>query len=544
MTTEIQKSPSFFQTAFGKNILLGGGAAAAMVTIAAVYFWAQQPEYKVLFSNFDDRDGGAIIASLQQMNVPYKYTDGGGAILVPANAVHDTRLHLAAQGLPKGGNVGFELLEKQKFGTSQFYEQVNYQRALEGELASSIQAINSVRSARVHLALPKSAVFVREQQKPTASVVLNLYQGRNLDPQQVSAIVHLVSSSIPDLPPTNVAVIDQNGNLLSDGKKPNGNTMDPGQLKYVEDLQRSIVARIESIIAPIMGEKNVRAEATVDVDFSKTEQAAETYSPNQPPHDATVRSQQTNEASNTVSTAASGVPGAMSNQPPGTATAPLNTIPPLPGQANQAAGATPTRKDVTTNYEVDKTIKYVQQQMGGIKRISVAVVVNYKTEKDKTGKTISRPLTEQEKIQITDLVREAMGFNKDRGDSLNVVNSAFAGTEKEVFVEDGFAEKAQKYVMSNPAEIAKYIIGAIAILYLFFGILRPLLKRLMSKATTPVASATMASQTANEEQPPEVAGARPPNGRSFDEKLNVAKKIAAEDPKVVANIVKSWVNDE
>jgi flagellar M-ring protein FliF len=546
VSTEKQSPFAIFQSSLGKNIVLAGAAGAIVAIMAGIWLWVQQPDYKVLFSNFDDRDGGAIIASLQQMNIPYKYAEGGGAILVPATSVHDVRLRLAAQGLPKGGNVGFELMENQKLGVSQFHEQVNYQRALEGELASSIQAINSVRAARVHLALPKSSVFVREQQKPTASVLLNLYQGRTLDPDQVTAIVHLVSSSVPDMPPTNVAVIDQNGNLLSDGKKAGSTSMDASQLKYVEDLQRSIVARIESIITPIMGEKNVRAEATVDVDFSKTEQAAETYGPNQPPHDSAVRSQQTNETSNTAAAGANGVPGSLSNQPPGSASAPVNTTPPLPGQTSQSGPASSgtSKKDVTTNYEVDKTVKYVQQGMGGIKRISVAVVVNYKTEKDKAGKTISRALTDQEKLQITDLAREAMGFDKDRGDSLNVVNSPFAGTEKETIPEETLVEKAQKYAVSNPVVIAKYVIGGILLLYMFFGVLRPMLKRLTSKSSASSTSeeapsaAEQAAQTPSE--PPMTAG----NARTYEQKLGVAKKLASEDPKMVANVVKGWVNDE
>jgi flagellar M-ring protein FliF len=266
---------NFARSPAGRNIIIMVGAALSIALMAGVWMWSQQPDYRVLFSNFSDRDGGAIVASLQQMNIPYKYADGGGAILVPADKVHDARLKLASQGLPKGGNVGFELMENQKLGVSQFHEQVNFQRALEGELARSIQSIAQVQAARVHLALPKASVFVRDQQKPTASVLINLHPGRSLDQQQVNAMVHLVASSVPDLPPKNVSVIDQNGNLLSQNdKQRDANGLDPSQLKYVQELQQSIVKRIESIISPIVGPDNVRAEATADVDFSHTEQAA------------------------------------------------------------------------------------------------------------------------------------------------------------------------------------------------------------------------------------------------------------------------------
>src|SRR6188768_3412210 len=247
--------------------------SAIVALLAGGWMWTQAPEYKVLFSNISDRDGGAIIASLQQLNVPYKFADGGGAILVPANQVHDVRLKLAAQGLPKGGLVGFELMENQKFGTSQFLEQVNFQRALEGELARSIQALSAVSSARVHLAIPKQSVFVREQQKPSASVLLNLHLGRSLEPQQVNAIIHLVSSSVPNLPVKNVTVVDQHGELLSKIDESGANTgLDPGQLKYVQALEQSYIKRIEAILGPIVGQENVRAQVAADIDFSQSEQ--------------------------------------------------------------------------------------------------------------------------------------------------------------------------------------------------------------------------------------------------------------------------------
>src|SRR5450830_872077 len=417
----------YAQSPQGRRVLLMVAAAAVIALMIGIWMWSQKTEYRVLFSNFSDRDGGAIVASLQQMNVPYKYSEGGSAILVPENMVHDARLKLAAQGLPKGGNVGFELMENQKLGVSQFLEQVNFQRALEGELARSIQSLSAVQAARIHLALPKASVFVRDQQKPTASVILSLYPGRMLDGQQVSAIVHLVASSVPELSPKAVTIVDQNGNLLSDTttKQP-GNSLDPTQLKYVQDLQQDIVKRVESIIAPIVGNGNVRAEATADVDFSRSEQAAETYKPNQTADTAAVRSKQSSEQQNSNSSA-SGIPGALTNQPPAPATAPIAT-PPTTGPAN-TTGSTSSgnaRKDSTINYEVDKTVQYIQQPMGGVKRMTVAVVVNYKRSIDQNGKIVMKPLTDAERAQISDLVKEAMGYNKDRGDSLNVVNTQFS----------------------------------------------------------------------------------------------------------------------
>lgn len=550
----------------GKRILLIIAAAATLAVMAGIWLWSQKVEYRVLFSNFNDRDGGAIVASLQQMNVPYKYSDGGTAILVPENMVHDARLKLAAQGLPKGGNVGFELMENQKLGISQFLEQVNFQRALEGELARSVGSLASVQTARVHLALPKASVFVRDQQKPTASVVLSLYPGRYLDPQQVSAIVHLVASSVPELSPKSVTIVDQNGNLLSDTtKQAQPNTLDPTQLKYVQDMQQDIIKRVESIIAPIVGNGNVRAEATADVDFSRSEQASEAYKPNQTKDSAAVRSKQSSEA-NSASNGTSGVPGALSNQPPAPATAPIVNPAVANGAANQTGAATPngalptptatgnSRKDETINYEVDKTVRYTQQPMGGVRRLTVAVVVNYKRTLDNTGKIVMRPLTEAERNQITDLVKEAMGYNKDRGDSLNVVNTQFStDMEPEVplWKQPGMIDLAK--------EIGKYVLVAAVLLFLYFRVLRPIVWKLSGreererlakeKAEAEAAAAAAAVAAGFDPDDPDaivnLSGEPAVDERAqYKANLETAKQWAKNDPKLVASIIKSWVNNE
>jgi flagellar M-ring protein FliF len=473
------------------------------------------------------------------------------AILVPADQVHDVRLKLAGQGLPKGGGVGFELMENQKLGVSQFLEQVNYQRALEGELARSIQSIAAVQSARVHLAMPKSTVFVREQQKPTASVLLNLHAGRVLDQQQVSAIVHLVASSIPDLPAKNVTVVDQDGNLLTGDKPANGNvTLDATQLKYVQELQDNIARRIEAIVTPIVGPNNVHAEATADVDFSRSEQAAETYKPNGTPQAASIRSQQSSESVGPAGGGASGVPGALSNQPQANATAPINgQTPPANATAAAAQPAAPavqSRKDSTVNYEVDKTVRYTQQPMGGLRRLSVAVVLNYRTEV-KGGKPVSRPLTDAEKTQITDLIREAMGFSKDRGDSLSVLNTPFVAPEKEAAPVLPIWKNPDNLALAK--DIGRYLLPVLLLLYLFFGVLRPMLKKLNPKPEAPALPPAVegtADELVDEEDASVVnlSGEPPaPKVRSYQENLEAAKALARQDPRMVANIVKNWIEE-
>lgn len=548
----------FLKTTMGKRVLIGGGVAAALALIVAVWLWNQSPDYRVLYANYSDKDGGAITAALDQMGVKYKFSEGGSAILVPAEQVPDLRLKLASQGLPKGGNVGFELMENQKLGVSQFLEQVNYQRSLEGELARSIQSLGSVAAARVHLALPKPSVFVRDQQKPTASVLLNLQSGRALDPGQVSAIVHLVASSIPELTVGNVTVVDQNGNLLSEQPKQNGlgKQLDATQLKYVEMVQQNIIKQVESLITPIVGKGNVRAEATAEIDFAQVDTAAEMYKPNSPPEPQAIRSQQTSEQTGPTTGNANGIPGALSNQPPGVATAPLEGgAPGAPGTAPVTTG--PTRKDATTNYEVDKTIRYEQRPMGGIKRLTVGVVVNYRRSVDpNTGKITVKPLSAAEVAQINELVKQAMGYSQARGDTMNVANAPFDGVDR--------PDEAGPDWYKDPAnlplawEVGKYLLIAAVIAFLYFRILRPLMRPVMHKFDEAVAmpEEEKEEEEAEEDDPDAVVklgeDGKPieeeeeeaPRERSYRANLAMAKEMARDDPRIVANVIKAWVGSE
>src|SRR6266581_1542944 len=512
--------------------------AAIIALLAGAWMWEQSPDYKVLFSNLSDRDGGSIINSLQQMNVPYKFADGGGAILVPAGQVHEARLKLAAQGLPKGGLVGFELMENQKFGASQFQEQVNFQRALEGELARSIQSLSAVQGARVHLAMAKQSVFVRESQKPSASVLVNLHPGRSLDAQQVSAVVHLVASSVPELPVKNVTVVDQNGNLLTKNTDSESNTgLDPSQLKYVQDLEQSYVRRIEAILTPIVGPGNVRAQVTADVDFSNSEQTNETYKPNQTPANAAIRSQQASESTNGNGQGAGGIPGALTNQPPAPAQAPI-VAPPGAGPAATpgSVASSTSRKDMTTHYEVDKTIKHVRMPVGGLNRLSVAVVVNNITQTDPKGAITTKPLSDAEKAQATDLVKEAMGFNKERGDTLNVVNSPFAAVEKEAVAEVPIWKQPETVELAKQS--VKQLVIAALVLYLALGVLRPMLKRLAPPQATAGGELLLPVEEG-------AAGSLPGQQAQLggiDQGLALARQMAKDNPKAVAGVVKSWVS--
>ena len=547
---EREARQGFLQTTMGKRVAIGGGIALVSAIMIALWMWSQAPDYRVLFSNYSDRDGGAITASLDQMGVKYKFSEGGSAILVPAEQIHDLRLKLAAQGLPKGGNVGFELMENQKLGVSQFLEQVNYQRSLEGELARSIQSLGPVSGARVHLAMPKPSVFVRDQQKPTASVVLTLQAGRALDPGQVSAIVHLVASSVPELTIGNVTVVDQNGNLLSDtsNKGPGNKGLDATQLKYVEQVQQNIIKQVESIIAPLVGKENVRAEATAEIDFAQVDTAAEMYKPNSPPEPQAIRSQQTSESTQ-PGPGASGIPGALSNQPPGVATAPIDGQAPNAG-AGAAAG--PTRKDATTNYEVDKTIRYEQRPMGGIKRLTVGVVVNYRRSIDpKTGKITVRPLAAAEVAQINELVKQAMGYSPNRGDTLNVTNAPFDGVDRPDDTQPELDWWRDPANLPLAKELAKFLITALILLYLFIKIVRPMLRPVMRKiddfgAPPPVIEPELPNTDEENEvllSEAELEELEEDTARGYRENLAMARKLAQDDPRVVANIIKAWIGN-
>jgi flagellar M-ring protein FliF len=546
-----------------QKIIFMVALAALVAVIVGAILWSRQPDYKVLFSNLTEKDGGAIVAILETQNIPHRFSDSG-ALLVPAERVHEVRLKLATQGLPRGGMVGFELMENQKFGTSQFAEQVNYQRGLEGELARTIQSIGAVQAARVHLAIPKPSVFVREEQKPTASVMLNLYPGRALDNSQIAGIAHLISSSVPQLPMSNVTVIDQNGALLSQLKSRLTEAgLDPTQVKYVHEIESGIIKRIEEILKPVLGSDNFKVQVAADLDFSQSEQTAESYRPNGTPESTTVRSRQNNETAS-VNQAAGGVPGALTNQPPVPATAPL-TSPPTgttPGQPakpadlqgridvgginaplNAAGQPISTSKNATINYEVDKTIRHTKQAIGDIRRLSAAVVVNHRKDVGKDGKPTTKPLSDAEMKQINDLVREAMGFNKERGDTISVANAPFTAVDRS---ESEIPLWKDPENISYIKDLIKYLIVAAIIALLYFKVIQPSLKTMFPPAkpeheTAHEGGGFFGATAGAAEGEEGEEGATEVRIDHYAVKVQKARDIAQADPKAVANIIKDWI---
>lgn len=532
----------------GQMLRLALGVVLFVVIAGIGLVMGRQAEWRVLYANLSDKDGGAIIAQLSQMNVPYKHTEGGQAILVPADKVHDTRLRLASQGLPKGSVAGFELMENSRFGITQFQERVSFQRGLEGELTRSIQALSSVQSARVHLALPNQNGFFREQQKPSASVLLSLNPGRALDRSQIAGIVHLVSSSVPEMKPEAVSVLDDTGKLLSQtGSGPDGvaGGADSQQLQYVQQIEALYRQRILDILEPVVGRQNVKAQVTAEVDFSQSEQTSEIHKPNQTPDAGTIRSQQLLESSNPGPAGPAGVPGAVANQPPAPNAAPINApaqalAPGAPGGAPAAAPApVSTRRESIINYEVDKTVRVVRAGSGVVKRLSAAVVVNHRSETDAKGKTTAVPLSEQQIERMTALVRETIGFSQERGDSVNFMNAPFAQDKIEL-------PDVPLWRQPEVQELARSLAWPLGTLLLavlvLFGVIRPALNALNTPKKRPQLDAMLAEEPDRPQlEAPEEKPAGPTPG---ERALEDARKLTRDNPAAVAGIVKGWINGE
>ena len=523
-------------------------ALVGVVALAGVVFamtaWSAHGDYKVLYANLSDKDGGAVIAQLSQMNVPYRLSEGGAAILVPAAQVHDLRLKMATAGLPKGAVTGFELMDSARFGQTQFQERLTFQRGLEGELTRSISSLAAVQAARVHLALPNQNGFFREQQKPSASVLLTLHPGRTLDRAQVAGIVHLVSSSVPEMSPKAVSVLDQSGALLtgSNDAAAAAGGLDAQQLAYVQQIENGYTKRIVDLVEPIVGHDNLRASVTAEIDFSQTEATSEEFKPNQGENaSVSIRSQQTSEQPGNAGNAlASGVPGAASNQPPIAATAPLvGASQPLHAAATGATGATGGRREAVTNYEVDKTVRVVKSATGNVKRLNAAVVVNNRSVTDARGKTTQVPLSSDEIEKITALVRESIGFSQERGDSVKVVNAPFkvepTATDREV----PFWKTPELIDMIRAAAVPVGL--AIVALLVFFGLVRPALKaalapRPLRQAQLPRPGQRIDALVDDEPTMPAILG-QPAVLRQIEG----AKALAKDNPAAVAGIVRGWV---
>jgi len=528
-----------------RQIQLIIAVAATVAMVVVIFMWSSDPNYKLLFGKLSDQSAGEIVQVLQQQNIEFKLDETTGEIKVPARQIHETRILLASQGLPKSDGDGFELLDKQQgFGTSQFMEKARYHRALEGELARSIAGLSSVEYSRLHLAIPKQSVFVRDKTDPSASVMVKLVPGKILDESQVSAIVHLVASSIPNLKPGKVTVIDQHGKLLSK-KELNGEmALSTAQFDYKRNLEEYYISRIERILMPIVGFEGVRSQVDAEIDFTTVERTQESFNPDLP----ALRSEHTiNEETNGGDVG--GIPGALTNQPPGVATVPETK----PGQANQASSG-PSRKSrqETFNYELDKTISHSKRSPGTLHRLSVAVVVDDRVTFDEEGEMVRTALAPEEIARLESLIKDAVGFSASRGDSLNVINATFQTTQA-IPPPPKLKIWEEEWVI----DIAKQAAGILLILFFIVIVLRPVIRELTFKEPEPevdeqdllsdeeISEAELAAQAAEAEAMGGLTSSEWEElGMSYEEyenMLRTLKEMAADDPRIVAQVVRTWV---
>ncbi len=506
------------------------GVAAAIAAAMWLVMWSQGPNYSLLYGQLSARDAGAVVEALTAAGIPNRLEPTTGGVLVPGDRLHDARLKLAAQGLPEGDGLGIEMLRQQEgFGTSQFMEGARYQLALETELARTIVKVQGVEAARVHLALPKQSVFVRDRRGASASVMLQLYPGRRLDPGQVSAVVHLVASSVPELEPPQVTVVDQNGSLLSAPRGGDELAATARQLDYQRQLESSYERRIEELLTPIVGAGRVRSGVTADIDFTIAERTTEDFDPAQ----QVVRSEQTSSDQRPSGDLALGIPGALSNQPPQTSAAPAAQ------EQQEGAAAEPqvaTSSRATRNYEIDRTISHVRQPSGSVRRLTVAVVVDNKPAVEAGAEATAEGYGAEELERLTSIVKDAIGFDEARGDRVQVINAGFTPLPAIEAAED-------IPLWQRPALLAmgRQALGAALVLVLAFVVLRPLMKSI----TQPVPSAGQLALASG--GLPEVAGDRVTlsPGRyqpNYEQQVAAAKSLIGQDARRAADVVKDWVS--
>ncbi len=526
-----------------RQVVLLAGVAAAVAAAVWLVLWSQGQNYSVLYGQLSERESGQVMDALTAAGIEYKLSPSG-AVSVPEAKVQEARIRLASQGLPQSDAMGIEMIQKESsLGTSSMMESARYQSVLETELARTIIKVQGVQSARVHLALPKPSVFLRDSHKATASVMLQLYPGRRLEPGQVAAIVHLVASSVPELGAGDVTLVDQAGTLLNSPDENAESVISTRQLEYTRKLEESYQRRIVELLEPIIGAGRVRATVTADVDFTVAEETHEAYDPQK----TAVRSEQTSNDQHKAGDGAEGIPGALSNQPPGTSGAPA--IPGAAGPQGAAAGAqggaaqatavastpTSTSSRSTRNFEVDRTLQYVRQPTGTLKRLSVGVVLDDWQKFDAAGKATTTPMSADDIKRFTQLVRESIGLKDDRGDQLNVMSQAFKADSPVAPV-----ESLPLWQQPWLAAVGKQVVGALLVLVLAFIVLRPLMKNL---TRVPRLAGEGGSDLAGDKVTLSGQGAAGSIklAPSFEAQLAAARGLVGQDPKRAAQVVKDWV---
>ncbi len=543
MSESVLISADVRRALFIRQIIFLFAIAASVAIGVYVVLWSQKPNYSMLYGSLSDQDASQVLESLQKSNIEYHVDPNSGAVMVATAKVHEARMSLASEGLPRSSNSGFSILsEEQKLGTSQFMEKARYQHALENELALSIRQIKAVKAARVHLAVPKESVFLRNRKAASASVLLDLYPGHRLEVGQVAAIANLVASSVPSLELSKVSIVDQHGHLMSQNQSSADLAVTASQFQYASQVENSYIKRIENILIPLLGPDGIKAQVTAEMDFTSTEQTRESYNPDM----LALRSEQLEEDSSSSSNIAGGVPGALSNQPALDGNAPEIVSENESDESQSGSGSMQRRS--TRNYELDKTISHTRLAAGNLLRLSVAVVIDYKKSLDDEGEIIRVEHTPEELEQITNLVKETIGFNVLRGDSVNVMNSKFSlPAAVEPLPEVPVWQQAWVW------DIAKQVLGGLFVLFLVFGILKPAIKNMMNKEITlhqtaltgPGGGSGVAGQlTAGNESLPASEMKALESAPEYDKSITNVKEMVNTDPKLAAQVVRNWVGEE
>jgi len=536
------------------------GLAIALALLLGIFFWAQEPNYRTVYGSLPEAERARIAEALQLAGRDFRIDNNTGAIQVPAGEVHETRLLLAAEGLPKGQGFGYEMLQQdQRFGTSQFMETARFQRALETELARSISFIAAVESARVHLALPRESVFIRESSKPSASVAVNLASGRGLSERQVNAIVHMVASSVPEMDAARVTVVDQRGNLLTkDGAGASSDAMSTSgrQFEYQQLVESTYARRIEDLLTPTVGRDRVKAQVSALIDFSHNESTEEMFDPDR----TVIRSEQINEDRRERGQDPGGVPGALTNQPPGA------------GQIGEGGEAfdedgeplepVMLSNSVTRNFEVGKTIRHTRRAQGGVERLTIAVLVDEPTRVNDEGETVREPLSEERLQRLTALVRDAVGFDEARGDSVNVISAPFHDIIEDEGISDSRSFMEQPWVL----DLGRWLLASIVALVLILLVIRPLVNGLLkpvyyrenNAADDDGGDRQLGDASGNynaQEQQRQLSGmeqksqsmlgrGEPAASNDQEAKLEAAREIVGKEPAMAANLVKNWLSED
>ena len=538
-----------------KPLLLLVGIAMAVAAGVTVVLWSRGPTYSTLYANLGAQDQAQITQALDAAQIPYRMAPGSNSIEVPAERLNDARLKLAGQGLPEGGG-GFASMDKDPgFGVSQFMENARYQHALEAELARTIAALRPVEAARVHLAVPRQSAFVRDHKGASASVFLQLKQGRRLEQEQIQAIVNLVASSIPDLEANQVTVVDQQGRLLSSPEGHDQFAIREQQYDMIHRLEDDYAQRIEALLAPLVGPGRVRAQVVAQMDMAVTEEAHEQYKPDS----QIVRSEQTSESVTKDASGTQGVPGALTNQPPpaGVAQPPPSSAPAKPAGTTGAAGAAAatsavagttgvggtdsSSKQSTKNYEIDRTVAYTKQPAGRLRRVTVAVLIDNLRSVGKDGKAKETPLSKEQLDHINQLVKDAVGYDEARGDSVNVVNASF-NQDSTPAPAEGEMESAKLWESPVFLDIAKIVGGLVVLLVLVLAVIRPLVKNLIGPAAHEMQVKVLPREAAAQPaDTPALANAAQLAALTHEQQVTQARTLVNQDPKRVAQVVRGWV---